>query len=121
MEGFYPPIRLWPIWVVSKYCVLLPVAHILLISLFLNSVPLSIRTFSDSSKLTINLVNVGSNNIFCTFSLKWYAKYKSGMHADHCQSISISFRRWWVKFTNQVHRYELHWGRRGLKNGVCNT
>ena len=37
------------------------------------------------------------------------------MHADHCQSISISFGRWWMKFTNQVHRYELHWGWRGLK------
>ena len=37
------------------------------------------------------------------------------MHADHCQSISISFGRWWMKFTNQVHRYELHWDCRGLK------
>ena len=37
------------------------------------------------------------------------------MHADHCQSISIPFRGWWVKFTNQVHRYKLHWGQRGLK------
>ena len=73
------------------------------------------QNFFLSSKLTINFVNVGLNNIFCTFGLKWYVKYKSGMHADHCQSISISFRRWWMKFTNQVHGYELHWGWRGLK------
>ena len=37
------------------------------------------------------------------------------MHADHCQSISISFGRWWLKLTNQIHRYKLHWGQRGLK------
>ena len=37
------------------------------------------------------------------------------MHTDYCQSISISFRRWWVKFTNKIHGNKLHWGQGGLK------
>ena len=37
------------------------------------------------------------------------------MHTNYCQSISISFRRWWVKFTNKIHRDKFHWGWGGLK------
>ena len=58
------------------------------------------QNFFWSSKLTINFVNVGLNNIFCTFGLKWYTEYKSGMHADHCQSISISFGR----MVDEIHQ-----------------
>ena len=103
----------------NRFYVLPPIcSRTSLISLFLNSVPLSIRTFSDPLELTIKSVNIGLNHIFCTLSLKWYAEYKSCIHTDYCQSISISFRRWWVKFTNEFHRYKLHWGQRGPQNAV---